>query len=126
MLLCMCSRKGHLQFFMKEYEKAAETYEAGLEHDPNNLELKDGIARCMEAVNKVQKTCCLFPGIQHGLACISMPTACLCMHVSTGIPQSKAQGMYIGIEAAKAGYWQQLLPWPGCPIGIRSPPVPVV
>ncbi len=50
----MRSRKGHLQFFMKEYEKAAETYEAGLQQDPNNLELKDGIARCMEAVSKVQ------------------------------------------------------------------------
>ena len=49
----MRSRKGHLQFFMKEYEKAAETYEAGLQHDPTNLELRDGIARCMEAVNKV-------------------------------------------------------------------------
>ncbi|CAL5222224.1 g4557 [Coccomyxa viridis] len=48
-------RKGHLQFFMKEYEKAAETYEAGLQQDPNNLELKDGIARCMEAVNKINR-----------------------------------------------------------------------
>lgn len=48
------SRKGHLQFFMKEYEKAGETYEAGLVHDPDNAELKDGIARCMEAVNKVR------------------------------------------------------------------------
>ena len=52
----MRSRKGHLQFFMKEYEKAVETYEAGLQHDSNNVELKDGIARCMEAVNKVQET----------------------------------------------------------------------
>lgn len=41
---------------MKEYEKAAETYEAGMQHDPNNAELKDGIARCMEAVNKVKGT----------------------------------------------------------------------
>lgn len=30
------SRKGHIQFFMKEYEKAQETYETGLEHDPEN------------------------------------------------------------------------------------------
>ena len=52
-LLCMRRRKGHLQFFMKEYEKATATYEAGLQHDPENAELKDGIARCMEAVNKV-------------------------------------------------------------------------
>ena len=38
---------------MKEYEKATATYEAGLQHDPENAELKDGIARCMDAVNKV-------------------------------------------------------------------------
>ena len=50
----MRSRKGHLQFFMKEYEKAVETYEAGLQHDPANAELKEGIARCMEAVSKVR------------------------------------------------------------------------
>jgi hypothetical protein len=51
----MCSRKGHLQFFMKEYEKAAETYEAGLQHDPNNAELKEGITRCMQAIHKVSE-----------------------------------------------------------------------
>ena len=48
-----CSRKGHLQFFMKEYDKALETYQAGLEHDPNNAELKEGITRCFEAIDKV-------------------------------------------------------------------------
>ena len=49
----MCSRKGHLQFFMKEYDKAAATYEAGLKHDPENAELLEGCARCQEAINKV-------------------------------------------------------------------------
>ncbi len=53
-LLCMRSRKGHLQFFMKEYDKALETYEAGLKHDPDNAELKEGIARCVDAMNKVR------------------------------------------------------------------------
>lgn len=48
------SRKGHLQFFMKEYDKAAATYEAGLKHDPGNAELLEGCARCQEAINKVR------------------------------------------------------------------------
>ena len=52
--MCPCSRKGHLQFFMKEYDKALETYEAGLSHDPDNAELKEGIARCVDAMNKVR------------------------------------------------------------------------
>lgn len=51
---CARSRKGHLQFFMKEYEKALETYEVGLQHDPDSAELKEGIARCIDAVNKVR------------------------------------------------------------------------
>ncbi|KAK9903222.1 hypothetical protein WJX75_000014 [Coccomyxa subellipsoidea] len=49
------SRKGHLQFFMKEYEKALETYEVGLQHDPDSAELKEGIARCIDAVNKISR-----------------------------------------------------------------------
>jgi hypothetical protein len=48
------SRKGHLQFFMKEYDAALETYEAGLARDPDNAELKEGIARCFEAINKAR------------------------------------------------------------------------
>lgn len=69
------SRKGHLQFFMKEYDKALATYQAGLEHDPANAELKEGIARCFEAINKVRCpewqyllcyrllpiSCCIYP-----------------------------------------------------------------
>ena len=48
------SRKGHLQFFMKEYDAAMETYEAGLARDPDNGELKEGVARCWEAINKAR------------------------------------------------------------------------
>jgi len=49
------SRKGHLQFFMKEYDKAMETYEAGLKHDPDNAELKEGLMRCVVAINKMSR-----------------------------------------------------------------------
>lgn len=30
---------------MKEYEKALETYQEGLKHDPQNPELLDGVKR---------------------------------------------------------------------------------
>lgn len=46
------SRKGHVQFFMKEYEKALKTYQTGLEYDKENEELKDGIRRCMEQITR--------------------------------------------------------------------------
>lgn len=39
------TRKGAVQFFMKEYEKALETYQEGLKHDPKNQELLDGVRR---------------------------------------------------------------------------------
>lgn len=39
------TRKGAIQFFMKEYDKALETYQAGLKHDPQNQELLDGVRR---------------------------------------------------------------------------------
>ena len=45
------SRKGHLQYFMKEYAKAMQTYEDGLKHDPESQELKDGLKRCVIAIN---------------------------------------------------------------------------
>ena len=46
------SRKAHVQFFMKEYEKAMETYRKGLTFDPENQELKDGVQRCQRSINK--------------------------------------------------------------------------
>lgn len=46
------SRKGTLQYFMKEYDKAMATYETGLKHEPDNQELKDGLMRCMEAIDR--------------------------------------------------------------------------
>ncbi|KAK6158017.1 hypothetical protein DH2020_005331 [Rehmannia glutinosa] len=49
------TRKGAVQFFMKEYEKALETYQEGLKHDPQNPELLDGVRRCVEQINKASR-----------------------------------------------------------------------
>lgn len=49
------NRKGAVQFFMKEYDKAMETYQEGLKHDPHNQELLDGIKRCVEQINKASR-----------------------------------------------------------------------
>ncbi|CAA0820581.1 Hsp70-Hsp90 organizing protein 3 [Striga hermonthica] len=49
------TRKGAVQFFMKEYEKALETYQEGLKHDPRNPELLDGVRRCVEQINKASR-----------------------------------------------------------------------
>lgn len=46
------SRKATVQFFMKEYDKALETYRAGLKEDPGNEELQEGVRRCMEAISR--------------------------------------------------------------------------
>ena len=45
--------QGHLQFFMKEHDEALKTYEQGLTYDKDNQELKDGLFRCQQAINKV-------------------------------------------------------------------------
>ncbi|KAI4303228.1 hypothetical protein MLD38_038883 [Melastoma candidum] len=49
------NRKGAIQFFMKEYDKALETYQEGLKHDPSNQELLDGVRRCVEQINKASR-----------------------------------------------------------------------
>ncbi|KAK3041061.1 hypothetical protein RJ639_026858 [Escallonia herrerae] len=49
------TRKGAVQFFMKEYDKAMETYQEGLKHDPRNQELLDGVRRCVEQINKASR-----------------------------------------------------------------------
>ncbi|KAJ0243204.1 Hsp70-Hsp90 organizing protein 3 [Hirschfeldia incana] len=49
------NRKGAIQFFMKEYDKAMETYQEGLKHDPKNQELLDGVRRCVEQINKANR-----------------------------------------------------------------------
>ncbi|KQJ83806.1 hsp70-Hsp90 organizing protein [Brachypodium distachyon] len=49
------TRKGAIQFFMKEYDKAMETYQVGLKHDPSNQELLDGVKRCIQQINKANR-----------------------------------------------------------------------
>ncbi|XP_051114985.1 hsp70-Hsp90 organizing protein 3 [Andrographis paniculata] len=49
------TRKGAVQFFMKEYDKALETYREGLKHDPQNQELLEGVGRCMQQINKASR-----------------------------------------------------------------------
>ncbi|GMN32636.1 hypothetical protein TIFTF001_003768 [Ficus carica] len=49
------TRKGAVQFFMKEYDKALETYQEGLKHDPQNQELLDGVRTCVEQINKASR-----------------------------------------------------------------------
>ncbi|GAX84944.1 hypothetical protein CEUSTIGMA_g12365.t1 [Chlamydomonas eustigma] len=46
------SRKGALQYFMKEYDKAMETYQKGLKIEPDNAELQEGIDRCVGAISR--------------------------------------------------------------------------
>lgn len=49
------SRKAAVQFFMKDFDKALATYTAGLKHDADNEELKDGVRRCVEQINRAQR-----------------------------------------------------------------------
>jgi len=46
------SRKGNIQFFMKEYDKAMESYKQGLEVDPDSEEMKDGLQRCVQQISR--------------------------------------------------------------------------
>ncbi|XP_050375862.1 hsp70-Hsp90 organizing protein 2 [Argentina anserina] len=49
------TRKGAVQYFMREYEKALETYQEGLKHDPGNPDLVDGVRKCVEQMNKASR-----------------------------------------------------------------------
>uniref|UniRef100_A0A061R1E4 Stress-induced-phosphoprotein 1 n=1 Tax=Tetraselmis sp. GSL018 TaxID=582737 RepID=A0A061R1E4_9CHLO len=49
------SRKGHVQFVMKEYNKAMDTYQKGLKVDPDNAELKQGLHRCIAQINAMNQ-----------------------------------------------------------------------
>eukprot|EP01103_Thecamoeba_quadrilineata_P015259 TRINITY_DN475_c0_g1_i1.p1 TRINITY_DN475_c0_g1~~TRINITY_DN475_c0_g1_i1.p1 ORF type:complete len:559 (-),score=137.24 TRINITY_DN475_c0_g1_i1:49-1725(-) len=44
-------RKGNLEFSLKQYHKALETYDQALKIDPENYEAKEGIQKTLEAVN---------------------------------------------------------------------------
>ena len=93
------SRKGHLQFFMKEHTKAMATYELGLQQDPGNQELKDGLQRCMEAISKVC-FCCAAAVRHSGTRERQMSP---CSRSTTAIRSSRA--------AASATLWSASLAW---------------
>ena len=46
------TRKGHVEFFTKQFDKALETYQEGLKHDPENEELRDGLRRSMIEIQR--------------------------------------------------------------------------
>ncbi|KAF6000649.1 Stress-induced-phosphoprotein 1 [Cyanidiococcus yangmingshanensis] len=48
------ARKGQAHMLMKEYHKALDAYEKGLELDPNNAELREGYARVMVAIHSTE------------------------------------------------------------------------
>ena len=43
---------GALQYLMKEHDKAMLTYKQGLEHNPDNQELKEGVDNCIRALSR--------------------------------------------------------------------------
>ncbi|XP_076886813.1 hsp70-Hsp90 organizing protein 2-like [Bidens hawaiensis] len=49
------TRKGAIQFFMKEFDKALETYQEGLKHDPQNPELLEGVRSCIQQINRATR-----------------------------------------------------------------------
>eukprot|EP01104_Vermistella_antarctica_P008444 TRINITY_DN2108_c1_g1_i1.p1 TRINITY_DN2108_c1_g1~~TRINITY_DN2108_c1_g1_i1.p1 ORF type:complete len:555 (-),score=195.52 TRINITY_DN2108_c1_g1_i1:1320-2984(-) len=50
------SRKGHIQFFCKEYTKAMNTYQKGLKLDPENQELRTGLQRVYSTMQQQAAT----------------------------------------------------------------------
>ena len=49
------SRKGAVLFFMKDYDKAMQAYQQGLELDPESEEFREGVQRCVATINKVSR-----------------------------------------------------------------------
>jgi stress-induced-phosphoprotein 1 len=41
----------HTSKHTQDYDKALATYEAGLKHEPDSQELKDGLMRCLQAID---------------------------------------------------------------------------
>jgi len=46
------TRKGHIHFFMKEFSQAMSCYEKGLEFEPGNKELNEGMERVVAQLQK--------------------------------------------------------------------------
>ncbi|RID48621.1 hypothetical protein BRARA_I05125 [Brassica rapa] len=48
-------RKAEVEFYLKEYDNAMNTYVEGLNHDPNNQELRHGVTSCIQEINKASR-----------------------------------------------------------------------
>jgi len=46
------TRKAHCQFYMKDYHKSLSSYEEGLKLDPENSELREGLNRTVDCINR--------------------------------------------------------------------------
>ena len=73
---------------MKDHDKALETYQEGLKHEPNSEELKEGVRRCMEHINKVGSVCKMPPSrdadtiIASRLLACQQPAHCVCLRIA--------------------------------------------
>ncbi|WZZ19138.1 hypothetical protein YC2023_112227 [Brassica napus] len=48
-------RKAEVEFYLKEYDNAMNTYVEGLNQDPNNQELRHGVTSCIQEINKASR-----------------------------------------------------------------------
>lgn len=74
---------------MKDHDKALETYQEGLKHEPNSEELKEGVRRCMEHINKVDSICkrcglqvALTPSLLSQLPACQQPAQRVCIPIA--------------------------------------------
>ena len=64
---------------MKEHEEAMKTYEQGLTFEKDNWELKEGLMKCQQAINKVKFGCTIvMQPLHHILVCILFNLLMLC------------------------------------------------
>lgn len=81
-----------LAFCSQEYDKAIETYQEGLKHDPENHELKEGLMRCVQAINKVNGCCCCFRNRPRSVEWIAFPGAHAELPASTWVSSLQPHG----------------------------------
>jgi len=48
-------RKGNALFFLKEYRRSIEAYQKGLQYDPNNKEITQGLQRAIQKINTMEE-----------------------------------------------------------------------
>lgn len=107
--------QGHLQFFMKEHDEAMKTYEQGLSHDKDNSELREGLMRCQQAINKVHlsfghsaSTTAIIPGHPTALCMIlsCSPSTCHAGHIQSADSATCAQNVWSGKHQRLKHVWR--------------------